>query len=104
MVIEYKKKPIGALLYRLLENEKTIYLAQYFIAPNFHKKGIATHILLNTLPNLHPDYKRYEILARHQNDAAFLLYRKAGFAIGDIELVKKYDYDPLRYTSFYKDR
>ncbi len=104
ILIEYQKQPIGSLLYRMLENEKTIYLAQYFIDPEFQKKGIGVHLLLNILPALHPDYKRYEILARHQNDAAFLLYKKAGFSIGDEAMVKKYDYDPLRYMSFYKDR
>jgi ribosomal protein S18 acetylase RimI-like enzyme len=102
ILIEYQKKPIGTILYRLLDNEKTVYIAQYFIVPEFQKKGIGQYLLMKVLPGLHPEYKRYEILARHQNDAAFLLYSKSGFSFGDLEIVKKYDYDPLRYMSFYK--
>lgn len=103
ILIEYKKKPIGTILYRLLDKEKTIYVAQYFIMPEYQKKGIGKYLLAEALPKLHPEYTRYEILARHQNDAAFLLYDKSGFSFGDIDIVKKYDYDPLRYMSFFKD-
>ncbi len=87
----------------MLNNEKTIYLAQYFILPEFQRKGIGQYILTEMIPKAHPTYKRYEILVRHQNDAAVMLYSKAGFILGDTALAKKYDYDPLRYMSFYKN-
>lgn len=102
ILIQYQKKPIGIMLYQLLDKDKIFYLAQYFIIPEYQKKGVGQYLLINVLPKLHPEYKRYEILARHQNDAAFLLYNKSGFSFGDIAIVKKYDYDPLRYMSFYK--
>lgn len=102
LLIHYQGKPIGTILYRLLENEKTLYLAQYFILPEYQKKGIGVYLLTQVLPSLHPEFKRFDVLARHQNDAALLMYKKAGFTIGNIDLVNKYDYDPLRYMSFYK--
>jgi ribosomal protein S18 acetylase RimI-like enzyme len=102
LLIQDQKKPIGAILYRLVPNEKTLYLAQFFILPQYQKKGIGVYLITNILPRLHPEYKRHEVLARHQNDAAFLLYKDAGFLIGDINIVEKYDYDPLRYISFFK--
>jgi len=79
-----------------------IYLAQYFIIPKYQKQGIGLHVIGAILPKLHPEYKRYEVLTRHQNDAAMLLYKKLGFSVGDILLVHKYEYDPLRYIGFYK--
>lgn len=103
LLVEYQGKPIGSILYRLLDNNNTIYVAQYFIVPEFQKHGIGKHLLVTTLSSMYPDAKRYEVLARHQNDAAFLVYQSAGFSFGDIAIVKKYDYDPLRYMSFFKD-
>ena len=93
---------IGSLFYRLID-DKTIYLAQYFIVPQYQKLGIGLYVVDSILPKLHPEYKRYEVLTRHQNDAAILLYKKLGFLVGDISLVVKYEYDPLRYIGFYKN-
>jgi ribosomal protein S18 acetylase RimI-like enzyme len=101
--LKYKGKPVGAILYRLIqEKEEAIYLAQLFISPAFQHQGIATHVIEKILPKLHPDYKRYEVLTRHQNEVAMLLYNKLEFLIGDISLVQKYDYNPLYYVGFYK--
>ena len=80
-----------------------IYLAQYFILPEYQNKKIGTYFLETMLPKLHKQYNKYEVLARHQNEAAILLYNRLDFTIGNIELVKKYGYDPLRYMSFYKE-
>ncbi|XVN43064.1 MAG: GNAT family N-acetyltransferase [Candidatus Rickettsia vulgarisii] len=95
-------KLVGCLFYQLLDN-KTLYLAQYFIIPEFQRQKIGYYVIDQVLPKLYPEYKRYEVLLRYQNDVAILLYNKLGFTIGDIDLVKKYSYDPLRYMSFYKD-
>lgn len=103
IAILHENKLVGALLYRLLESEKAIYLAQYFIIPEMQKHGIGYYVIDSIMPSLHPDYKRVEILARHQNDAAFSLYNNLGFQVGDEALVRKYDYDPLRYMGFFKD-
>lgn len=100
--ITLKGSTIGILFYQLKENS-TIYLAQFALTPQYQKHGIGTYVINAVLPVLHPGYKRYEVLTRHQNDAAILLYKKLGFKIGDIDLVKRYDYDPLKYMSFYKN-
>lgn len=92
---------IGGLFYRFVD-EETIYLAQYFITPKCQKQGIGFYVLDRLLPKLHPSYKKYEVLARQQNNAAILLYKKLGFSVGDISLVQKYDYDPLMYMALYK--
>jgi ribosomal protein S18 acetylase RimI-like enzyme len=99
--IMYNNELVGSLFYRLMGDD-IIYLAQYFIIPKYQKQGIGLHVIGAILPKLHPEYKRYEVLTRHQNDAAMLLYKKLGFSVGDILLVHKYEYDPLRYIGFYK--
>lgn len=101
--IQYNGENIGAILYRLTQDkEHTIYLAQLFIQPDFQKHGISAYVIAKVLPALHPLSKRYEVLARHQNGAAFRLYNKLGFKVGDIALVQKYEYNPLYYMGFYK--
>lgn len=103
LIIKYKDQPVGAILYQVgKDKEQTIYIAQLFIAPAYQKQGIATYIIDKVLPRLHPNTKCYEVLARHQNDGALLLYNKLNFSIGDKGLVEKYGYDPLRYLGFYK--
>lgn len=102
ITILFNGKPVGALLYRLLENGKVLYIAQYFIVPEKQHKGISLAVFLEHLPRLHPDSKRYEVLTRHQNAPAIMLWRKLGFSLGDAKLVEKYGYDPLRYMSGYK--
>ena len=103
--LKYKGKLVGAIMYRLLdETKKTIYLAQLFIAPSFQGQGIATHLVDKILPKLHPDYKRYEVLTRHQNDVGMLFYNNLEFTIGDTSLVEKYGYNPLYYIGFYNVR
>lgn len=102
ILILYNNVPVGSFFYRLLDKEKILYFAQCFILPEFQKKGLCSYFIQVILPKLYPDYRRYEVLARDQNDAALLLYRKLDFSIGDIALAQKYGYDPLRYTSFYK--
>lgn len=102
--IKYGKKIIGAILYRVQPDEEhTIYLGQLFIHPDFQNQGIGMHVIAKLLPALHPLTKRYEVLTRHQNGAAFRLYcNKLGFKVGDIVLVQKYEYNPLFYIGFYK--
>lgn len=101
--IKYNGENIGAILYRLSQDEEhTIYLAQLFIHPDFQKKGISSYVIAKLLPVLHPASKKYEVLARHQNAAAFGLYNKLGFKMGDIALVQKYEYNPLFYMGLYK--
>lgn len=101
--IFYKQHKVGALLYRLHEKSGVLYLGNYFIVPEMQKKHIGFTVIDSILPKLHPSYKRYEVLARHQNYAAFTLYNKLNFVIGDDELVKKYEYNPLQYLGFYKN-
>jgi ribosomal protein S18 acetylase RimI-like enzyme len=103
LIIKYKDQPVGAIFYQVgKDKEQTIYLAQLFISPAYQKQGIATYIIDKVLPRLHPSTKRYEVLARHQNDGALLLYDKLNFNIGDRGLVEKYGYNPLCYIGFYK--
>jgi ribosomal protein S18 acetylase RimI-like enzyme len=70
----------------------------------FPKKGIATYIIEELLPKLHPTCRRYELLTRHQNDIALFSYMRLGFQVGDIELVQKHGYNPLYYMGLYKER
>ncbi|OJW67422.1 MAG: hypothetical protein BGO68_00155 [Candidatus Amoebophilus sp. 36-38] len=101
--ITYQDEPIGTIFYQLVsDKEQTIYLTQIFITPAFQKKGISAYLINQMLPKLHPTYKRCEVLTRHQNDVALLLYNKLGFSIGDISLVQKYGYNPLYYIGLYK--
>ncbi len=103
LLIKYNGQPVGAILYRLgKDKEKTIYIAQLFISPSFQQRGIASYVVNNTLRKLYPSTKRYEVLTRHQNDAALLLYDKLNFMIGDKALVEKYGYNPLYYLGLYK--
>ena len=101
--ITYQDESIGAIFYQLnSDKEQTIYLTQLFITPAFQKKGISAYLINEMLPKLYPAYKRYEVLTRHQNDVALLLYNKLGFKIGDISLVQKHGYNPLYYLGSYK--
>lgn len=95
--------PVGAFLYRLIEKGKILYIAQYFIIPETNRKDIDSPFLQEYIPKLHPDLKRCEVVVRHQNDIVILLFRDLGFSLGDIPLVQKYGYDPLRYLGFYKE-
>ncbi len=96
------KQKVGALLYRLMDH-KVLYIGQYFILPEYQKKGIGTYVVQNLLPKLHPEYTRYEVLTRHQNDAGVYLYRNLDFLAGNQEIVEKYGYDPLQFMSLYKN-
>lgn len=40
ILIQYQKKPIGIMLYRLLNKDKILYLAQYFIVPEYQKREL----------------------------------------------------------------
>ena len=98
--IIYDALSIGALLYRLIGD--TIYLGQLFILPEYQKKGIATEVINVLLPKKHPSYNVYEVLTRHQNIEALKFYKKLGFKVDKIEMVTKYEYDPLQYLPLIK--
>lgn len=103
LIIKYSGQPVGAILYQLgKDKHKTIYIAQMFITPAFQQQGIGAYVVDKVLPRLYPSTKRYEILTRHQNDAALLLYTKLNFQVGDKALVEKYAYNPLYYLGLYK--
>jgi len=94
---------IGAILYRVDEINNELYLGQLFVQAEYQKKGIGKHVLTHILPTQYPDVKRYEVLARPQNDAANALYPRAGFTIAPNETVTKYGYDNKFYAAYYKD-
>jgi GNAT superfamily N-acetyltransferase len=101
--IIFDHESMGIIFYRLEQDkEEIIYLTQLFVLPAFQKKGVSAYLITEMLPKLHPNFKRYEVLTRHQNDGAMLLYNKLGFNIGDRLLVEKYGYNPLYYVGFYK--
>ena len=96
-----KDKPIGAVLYRELIDEKTVYLAQGFVVPEQQKNGIGTQLLAQLIKNLSCNFERFEALTRTQNSAAIGLYQKLGFTHEITTLAIKYGYDPSKYNGFY---
>lgn len=97
-------KPAGALLFRLRDKEKVIYLAQLFICKEFARKGLATYVLETQMRKSFPEYRRYEVLTRYQNKSGCGLYDKLKYNEDKTcEIAKSYDYDPSRYKSLYKE-
>lgn len=102
--IQYDRKHIGAILYHTKQDEgHTLHIAELFIMPEHQNKGIASYVVDKLLPTLNPLAKQYEVLVRHQNGAAlWLFYNKLGFSLGDVELVKKHERNPIDFVGFYK--
>lgn len=102
--IQYDGKNIGAILYHTKQDEgHTLHISELFIMPEHQKKGIASYVIDKLLPMFNPLAKQYEVLVRHQNGAAlWLFYNKLGFHLGDAELVKKHERNPVDFVGFYK--
>ena len=97
-------KPAGAILFRLRDKEKIIYLAQFFVCKEFSRKGLATYALEIEMRKSFPEYRRYEVLTRYQNEAGCGLYGKLKYLEDKTgEIAKSYGYDPSRYKSLYKE-
>lgn len=102
--IQYDGKNIGAILYHTKQDEgHTLYISELFIMPEHQRKGIGAYVIDKFLPTFNPLTKQYEVLVRHQNGAAlWLFYNKLGFNLGDTELVKKHERNPIDFVGFYK--
>jgi len=102
--IQYAGKNIGAILYHTKQDEgHTLHIAELFIEPGHQRQGIGSYVIDKLLTTFNPSTKQYEVLVRHQNGAAlWLFYHKLGFNLGDAELVKKHERNPIDFIGFYK--
>ena len=108
LLIRLDNKPVAIAMYHITKKNagglegRTLYLAELFVYPDYQRRGIGTWIVNRMLRMLHPESRRLEVLARHQNAAAWHLYfRHASLQMiagsEQSELVKKHGYNPNEY-------